>query len=170
MNWPTPYPLTTTLKLGGSGASRIILPRVPVHGAQPRVLDPPEPVDAPTDIHVIDGASAWPGSWTVLRDEVGQRTTVNWKGSVAVSYPWGRFDHSEQLTYEIDDAHPDLASVRGDSEYIQRVKDHVLTWRGHLLVSSDARTFFYRYERTLLKDGVIIRTKTWNEPILRDHQ
>jgi len=170
MNWPTPYPLTTTLELGGSGASRVVLPRVPVHGAQPPALDPPEPVDAPTDIHYIDGSGAWPGSWTVLRDEDKQRSTVTWKGSVAVSYPWGRFDHSEQLTYDIDDAHPDLASVRGDSEYIQTVKDHILTWSGHLAVSSDAHTFFYLYERTLLKDGVIIRSKTWSEPIPRDHQ
>jgi hypothetical protein len=82
-----------------------------------------------------------------------------------VSYPWGRFDHTEQLTYDVDDAHPELASVRGDSEYIQAVKDHVLTWRGRLDVSSDARTFFYKYTRTLLRDGTVIRTKTWEEPI-----
>jgi len=74
------------------------------------------------------------------------------------------------LTYDIDDAHPDIARVQGDSEYIQAVKDHVLTWRGRLDVSSDAQTFFYKYTRTLLRDGVIIRTKTWEEPIPRDHQ
>ena len=32
MNWPTPYPVTTSVMLGGSAASRVILPRVPVHG------------------------------------------------------------------------------------------------------------------------------------------
>ena len=48
--------------------------------------------------------------------------------------------------------------------------DHVLTWRGRLDVSSDARTFFYKYTRTLLRDGVVIRTRTWEEPIARDHQ
>jgi len=41
----------------------------------------------------------------------------------------------------------------GDSEYIQALKDHVLTWRGRLDVSSDAQTFFYKYTRTLLRDG-----------------
>jgi hypothetical protein len=46
----------------------------------------------------------------------------------------------------------------------------VLTWRGRLDVSSDAQTFFYKYTRTLLRDGVVIRTKTWEEPIPRDHQ
>jgi hypothetical protein len=79
-------------------------------------------------------------------------------------------DHSERLIYEIDDAHPELASVQGDSEYIQIVKNHILTWRGRLNVVSNAHTFFYKYTRTLLKDGAVIKTKTWEEPIPRDHQ
>jgi hypothetical protein len=28
----------------------------------------------------------------------------------------------------------------------------------------------YKYTRTLLRDDVVIRTKTWEEPIPRDHQ
>ncbi len=171
MNWPTPYPMTTSLMLGGDAASRIVLPRVPVHGPAAPAFAAPEPVEEPPGIEGIGGGGgAWPGEWTVLRDEGKQRSTVIWKGTTAVSYPWGRFDHSEKLTYDIDDAHPDIARVQGDSEYIQAVKDHVLTWRGRLDVSSDAQTFFYKYTRTLLRDGVIIRTKTWEEPIPRDHQ
>jgi predicted acyl esterase len=171
MNWPTPYPMTTSLMLGGDAASRIVLPRVPVHGPAAPAFAAPEPIEEPPGIEGIGGGgAAWPGEWTVLRDEGKQRSTVIWKGTTAVSYPWGRFDHSEKLTYDIDDAHPDAARVQGDSEYIQAVKDHVLTWRGRLDVSSDAQTFFYKYTRTLLRDGAIIRTKTWEEPIPRDHQ
>jgi predicted acyl esterase len=171
MNWPTPSPMTTSLTLGGDAASRIVLPRVPVHGPAAPAFMAPGPIEAPPAIKRIgEGGAAWPGEWTVLRDEARQRSTVVWKGTTAVSYPWGRFDHSEKLTYDIDDARPDLARVQGDSEYIQAVKDHVLTWRGRLDVSSDAKTFYYKYTRTLLRDGVIVRTKTWEEPIPRDHQ
>jgi uncharacterized protein len=171
MNWPTPYPMTTSVMLGGDSASRIVLPRVPVHGPAAPAFAAPEPIEAPQGITGIGGGgAAWPGEWTVLRDEARQRSTVTWKGTAAVSYPWGRFDHSEKLTYDVDDAHPDVARVQGDSEYIQAVKNHVLTWRGRLDVSSDAQTFFYKYTRTLLRDGVVIRTKTWEEPIPRDHQ
>jgi uncharacterized protein len=170
MCWPTPYPLTTAVVLGGSGASQVILPRVPVHGPAAPRLAAPDAVEAPAAIKHIGAGSAWPGSWTVLRDQVNQRSTVTWTGSVATAYPWGRFDHSERLIYDVDDAHPDIARIQGDSEYIQAVKDHVLTWRGRLDVSSDAHTFFYEYTRTLLKDGAIIRTRTWKEPIPRDHQ
>ncbi len=106
----------------------------------------------------------------MLRDEQRQRSTGVWKGKVAETYPWGRFDHTERLQYDIDDAHPDLARIQGDSETIEVLKDRTLTWRGHLDVSSDAHTFFYKYTRTLLRDGVLIRTKSWEEPIPRDHQ
>jgi putative CocE/NonD family hydrolase len=171
MNWPTPYLMTTSLTLGGDGASGMVLPRVPVHGPAAPVFAAPDPVEAPAEITGIGGGgAAWPGEWTVLRDEARQHSTVIWKGATAVSYSWGRFDHSEKLTYDIDDAHPDLARVQGDSEYIQTVKDHVLTWRGRLDISSDAQTFFYKYTRTLLRDGAVIRAKTWEEPIPRDHQ
>jgi predicted acyl esterase len=171
MNWPTPYPVTTSLSLGGEAASQLTLPRVPVHGPKAPEFATPEPIEAPAGIEGIGGGgAAWPGEWTVLRDEARQRSTVIWKGSTAVSYPWGRFDHTEQLTYDIDDKHPESARVQGDSEYIQAVKDHVLTWRGRLDVSSDAQTFFYKYTRTLLRDGAVIRTRTWEEPIPRDHQ
>jgi predicted acyl esterase len=171
MNWPTPYPVTTSLLLGGEAASQVTLPRVPVHGPRAPEFATPEPIEAPAGIEGIGGGgAAWPGEWTVLRDEARQRSTVIWKGSTAVSYPWGRFDHTEQLTYDIDDKHPESARVQGDSEYIQAVKDHVLTWRGRLDVSSDAQTFFYKYTRTLLRDGAVIRTRTWEEPIPRDHQ
>jgi hypothetical protein len=171
MDWPTPYPMTTSLMWGGEGASRLVLPRVPVHGPAAPALAAPAPIEEPAGIKGIGGGgAAWPGEWTVLRDEAKQRSTVIWKGTTAVSYPWGRFDHSERLTYDIDDAHPDSARVQGDSEYIQALKDHVLTWRGRLDLSSDTQMFFYKYTRTLLKDGVIIRTKTWEEPIPRDHQ
>jgi predicted acyl esterase len=171
MNWPTPYPMTTSLALGGDDASRVILPRVPVHGPAAPAFAPPEAVEAPAGIKGIGGGgAAWPGAWTVLRDEANQRSTVVWHGKTAVSYPWGRFDHSERLTYDVDDAHPDTARVRGDSQYVQVLKDRTLTWRGRLDVSSDAHTFFYKYTRTLLRDGAIIRTKTWEEPIPRDHQ
>jgi putative CocE/NonD family hydrolase len=169
MNWPTPYPLTTSIAFGGSAPSQVNLPRVTVHGKTPPPFAAPEPIEKPAAIEST-GAGAWPGTWTVLRDQVNQRSTVTWKGTAAVDYPWGRFDHSERLIYEIDDAHPELASVQGDSEYIQIAKNQVLTWRGRLDVSSDAHTFFYRYTRTLLKDGALVKTKTWEEAIPRDHQ
>lgn len=171
MNWPTPYPMTSTVHLGGSDASRIILPRVPAHGIDVPAFAQPEAVDEPEWTRAnASGGAAWPGQWTTLRDKLNHRTTVVWQGSTSTAYPWGRFDHSEKLSYDIDDLHPEAASVRGDSRYDQAVPGHVLSWLGQLDISSDAQTFFYKYTRTLLRDGAVLRTRTWQEPIPRDHQ
>jgi putative CocE/NonD family hydrolase len=168
MMWPTPYPMTTSLVIGGADPSRVILPRIPAHGALAPALASPETIEAPGDIS--GGSYAWPGEWTVLRDEARQRSTVVWQGKSAANYAWGSADNAERLTYNVDDARPDTASVQGDSEYQQRVSGHALSWRGHLDVSSDVHTFFYKYTRTLLRDGQVVRTKTWEEQIPRDHQ
>jgi hypothetical protein len=46
----------------------------------------------------------------------------------------------------------------------------LLTWIGRLEVTSDEKTFFYHYTRTLLRDGAVFRTREWKEDIPRDHQ
>lgn len=168
MTWPTPYPMTTALLLGGDARSRIELPQIPLQGVAPPPFAPPEPVETRTDIRA--GESAWPGSWTLLRDEASQRSTVVWEGKTSTDYPWGRFDHTEKLTYVLDDQHPEAANVTGESTYVQKVRDRTLTWRGHLAVTSDSRAFHYSYTRELSVDGKLLRTRSWQESIPRDHQ
>jgi hypothetical protein len=74
------------------------------------------------------------------------------------------------LTYDVDDAHPAAASIQGESEYVQMVGAHALTWRGHLSVHSDGQYFYYKYTRELMRDGALIKSKSWQETIPRDHQ
>jgi predicted acyl esterase len=168
MTWPTPYPMTTALLLGGEARSRIELPQVPLQGVAAPPFAAPEPVQTRADIRA--GESAWPGSWTVLRDEAAQRSTVVWEGKTATDYPWGRFDHTEKLTYVLGDQHPEMASVTGESTYVQEVRDRTLSWRGHLAVTSDSHAFHYSYTRELSVDGKLVRTRSWEEAIPRDHQ
>jgi len=169
MFWPTPTPLTTTLRLGGQEPSRLTLPLVPVQGAPAGALPAPEPVEAPPGISSPNDY-AWPGVWKLERDEVAARSTVSWRGTSAMRFPWGRFEHLEQIIYRLEDAHPEAASATGDSESVERFKDHVLTYRGHLRLRSDAIQFHYRFTRELLEDGRMIRRRTWREDIPRDFQ
>ena len=76
----------------------------------------------------------------------------------------------EAMTYEAEDAHPEKSSVQGEAESTFALKDRTLVWRGHLSVTTDRGNFYYKYTRELLKDGNIIKTKTWDEVIARDHQ
>jgi uncharacterized protein len=168
MMLPTPYSMTTSLELGGNDGSRLVLPVVPVHGAIPPAFSPPEPSEERTDIK--NEGFPWPGDWTVQRDEARQKTTVRWKGKDSYEYPWGKQEDFENLTYDVDDAHPETCSVRGEAESIFTLKGRTLIWRGHLLVTTDQKNFYYKYTRELVKDGQMMKSKTWQETIPRDHQ
>jgi uncharacterized protein len=170
MLWPTPYPMTTTLRLGGAGASEITLPVVPDRHDPPAVLSPPEPSETAPGITAPGGGYAWPGSWKLERDEVQGRSTMTWRGTTEMDFPWGSFAHSEQLSYRVDDTHPESAAVEGEAESTEKLPDRVLTYRGHLRLSGDATTLHYSYTRELLRDGALIRTRTWREEIPRDLQ
>jgi uncharacterized protein len=169
--WPmvlsTPYNMTTSLQLGGANGSRLTLPAVPLHGVQPRV-SPPQPSEERSDLKSF--GFLWPGEWVVTRDEGRQKATVVWKGKMGGEYPWGKETDLEQLTYEIEDAHPEINVIHGEAETTLDLKDRVLVWSGHLSVTSDANNFFYKYTRELRKDGNVVKTKTWGETIPRDLQ
>jgi len=165
---PTPYAMTTSLELGSAEGSRIVLPVVPEHGEAAPAFSPPQPSEERTDIK--SEGFPWPGEWTLERDEARQKSTVHWKGKDAYEYPWGKEDDYESLSYDADDAHPETSSVRGEAESIFTLKGRTLTWRGHLLVTTDQQNFYYKYTRELLKDGQMLKTKTWQETIPRDHQ
>ena len=169
--WPmvlsTPYNMTTSLQLGGTGGSRVTLPVVLVQGVAARV-SPPQPSEERTDLKSL--GFPWPGEWLVTRDEGRQKATVLWKGKMGGEYPWGKETDLEKLTYEIEDAHPDVNVIRGEAETTLELKDRVLVWSGLLFFTSDAKNYFYKYTRELRKDGNLVKTKTWEETIPRDLQ
>ena len=169
MVWPTPYAMTTALRLGGEDGSALVLPLVPLKGGAPPVFGAIEPNEAPPGIST-PGDYAWPGTWEVERDVAHQSSRVSWHGTSAYDFPWGSVNHSEQIVYDTEDAQPAISKAQGESETIEKLADRVLTYRGHLTVTSDAGTFHYAFTRELLRDGVVLRTKTWREDIPRDLQ
>src|SRR6266850_3292001 len=162
--WPmvlsTPYNMTTSLQLGGTGGSRLTLPVVPVQGVAARV-SPPQPSEERTDLKSL--GFPWPGEWLVTRDEGRRTATVLWKGKMGGEYPWGKETDLEKLTYEIEDTHPEVNVIRGEAETTLDLRDRVLVWSGHLSFTSDPKNFFYKYTRELRKDGNLLKTKTWEE-------
>lgn len=169
MFWPTPYAMTTTLRLGSEQGSSIALPVVPLRGGKPPRFAAPEPVEVPEYVSTI-GDYAWPGVWKSERDEANQRNTVTWSGTSGFTFPWGTFDHSEKVTYHLDDAHPESAAAEGEAESSEKLADRTLTYRGHLELSGDAKTFHYSFTRQLLRDGKVLRSRSWHEDISRDLQ
>ena len=168
MVWPTPYSMTTSLNLGGNDGSRLVLPVVAMPGAVPPPFSPPRPSEKRADIRGT--GDTWPGDWTLARDEAHQKSNVGLNLKFQAEFPWVRLTGYEKLSYETDDLHPELSSVRGEKELSYALKERTLTWRGHLVLSSDVKNFYYKYTRELLKDGQMVRSKTWEETVPRDHQ
>ena len=168
MMLPTPYAMTTSLQLGGEQGSRLVLPEVPVQGVEAPAMSPPEPMEERKDVK--EEGFPWPGEWTLVRDEGRQKATVHWQGKDEITLSWGKETDYEALTYEAEDAHPDRCAVKGEAESVFAFKDRTLTWRGHLSLTTDQRNFYYKYTREVLKDGVMVKAKTWEETIPRDHQ
>lgn len=168
MVWPTPYAMTSTLQLGGANGSRLVLPLVPPSMYATPQFNPPEPSQERTDMH--GEGFPWPGDWKTERDEVNGKTKVTWTGKSAETYPWGKEDDFEGITYLADDNRPEVSSVQGEAEIKMALKDRTLLWLGHLTLSSDAKNFYYKYVRELYQDGKMLKQKTWEETIPRDHQ
>jgi uncharacterized protein len=165
---PTPYNMTTSLQLGGRDGSRLTLPVVPAHGTPATAFSSPQPSEERPDIK--SEGFPWPGEWTIERDEANHKATVHWSGKAAEQYPWGKETDYENLTYQADDAHPESSSVIGEAKTVLQLHERVLTWQGHLSVTTDQKNFHYKYTRELLKDGQMLKSKTWQETIPRDHQ
>jgi len=165
---PTPYSMTTSLQLGGSNGSRLVLPIVPVKPTAAPAFAPPQPSEERKDIQ--SNGFPWPGAWTLERDEANHRATVHWRGKSDSTYPWGKETDYEDLTYHVDDAHPEHSTVLGEAESIFGLNGRELRWRGHLSINTDRRNFYYKYTRELLKDGQLLKQKTWEETVPRDHQ
>jgi predicted acyl esterase len=168
MIFPTPYAMTTSLELGRNNGSRLVLPVVSVHGAAAPAFQASQPTEERADIRTR--GEILPGEWTITRDAIHDKATVHWHGKSETEYPWGKETDYEDLTYDADDAHPEISAVQGEAKSVFELKGRVLTWQGHLSVTTDQKNFYYRYTRELFKDGQMVKQKTWQETIPRDHQ
>ncbi len=173
MVWPTPYPMSTTLRFGGALGSRVDLPVVPAQS----VLPPPQfaaVAGAPSDdaeeagLHV---SSNVPGlQWTASHDPAAQTATVEWRGGSASTFDWGQETVHERMTYTADDAHPEHSGVHGEAETVVTLPNRTLRWRGILDTTSDQSSFFVSYRRELYENGQLLRQREWHSTVPRDGQ
>src|SRR5205823_15040940 len=74
MFWPTPYPMTTSLYLGGDQSSYVLLPMVPLVGALPPPhFKPVAESDRPTTPQSAPPSSP---AWTLQRSEFGKPVII----------------------------------------------------------------------------------------------
>ena len=170
MIWPTPYPMTSSLYFGGSESSRLELPIVPVESSsKPKypVVESAPPMPQP----VTSKGDTWPPQeWTVTHDLMNGVTRVFWRGDDSTEFSWGHMNDHEQMSYELRDSDPESSTVHGEGSTTVELPDRRLEWSVVLDLRSDAKNFYYHFERHLSENGKEIRKKTWDDTIPRDHQ
>jgi len=172
MIWPSPYPMTTKLQLGGKGASRVVLPVVPYEDRpQPHFLAPAEDPQIEGYRTLSRGTvSGYSEITTVERNVPNASTRVVANDSGSDAYPWGTIHHADEIVYQASDEHPEVASVTSDMKQTVEVDGRNLVWQGLLDFRSDRENFYYTYTRRLFEDERLVREKTWRETLPRDHQ
>jgi uncharacterized protein len=169
MIWPTPFPMTASLQLGGAPASRLELPLVPLEPpARPHYSAPEE---TPPLESVKSEGDTWPPQvWTETHDLLTGITRISWIGDDASQYPWGRMKDHEQMTYVLGDDHPEKSSVHAEGSTTIELPSRTLVWSVVIDLGSDLHNFYYNSERHLTENGKLIREKSWHDTIPRDHQ
>jgi putative CocE/NonD family hydrolase len=174
MIWPTPYPMTTTLYLGPEG-SRLLLPVVP-RAERPRPTYLPIPAGGKEDrlpgFESIDAGtiSGYGEISSVDRNPQTGKATVVATSTSASRYPWGEEHNTESITHEAEDGKPEATSVRGEYGTTVKLKDRTLRWEARVVFRSDRQNFYYSGVRRLVQDGTLVREKSWEQTIPRDHQ
>jgi uncharacterized protein len=163
MMWPTPHRMTMSLHVADS---HLILPVVPVGPSEGPTFDPPEKTVAPEGLGTRD--EIHPAPWEVER--LDGTSLAFWRGEEERRFPWGRMRSIEYLRFKVSDHRPDRAAALGEGDLDVTLPGRTVTWRTRLSLRSDFERFHYRFRRILAEDGRVIRERTWNESIPRDHQ
>ncbi len=172
MLWPTPYPMTTTLRLGGTSGAQVVLPVVPPgKGASPRFLPPAESPSLPGFETIDTGMPSGYGEVSsVERNPQTGEATIRMNNTGGYRYPWGSEIYRETIEHKTSDVHPEKVSVKGTHRMEVVLDKRTLLWEAELDFSSDRDNFYYRYSRRVSENGDVLREKVWHETIPRDYQ
>ncbi len=166
MIWPTPHPMTLSLSVGRGRltarpagraargpAGAVLLATRRARAAARRRVGGPRGAD-----RLDDPARGCPGDRGLERQLVQRVPVGSDPRDRGASLRGGRRRSRARLRVGRGD-------YRGRS-----LPGRSLRWRGVIDLSSDETTFLYRYTRELTENGEVIRTRTWEERVPRDHQ
>jgi putative CocE/NonD family hydrolase len=172
MFWPTPHPMTSTLRLGGTEGARVLLPEVPVAKRPAPEFRKPAPGPALEGYEVLDAGniSGYGELSAVVRNPDTGEAVGQAVNSGGMRYPWGTERFEEQIEHRTSDADPAKTSVTGRYVLIQELEDRTLRFEQDVEFSSDVENFRLKVTRRARVNGELRHEKQWDEIIPRDFQ
>ena len=169
MIWPTPYPMTATLRVGDS-ATTVDLPVIPFEERPRPVLRPPESREKRPDARYSE-CQSWPeGRLEIGREPVTSKGTYQWEGECGWEIGPRRYRVSEKDYYETNDARPAESRYRGDESYAIEMPRRSLELKTVLEVRSDETSFLVTFTRRLIQNETLLRERQWVETFPRQYQ
>jgi predicted acyl esterase len=175
MLWPTPYPMTTTLALGGEEGARVELPVIPQLAADewrsPVFKEPVEDPELPGFATLDSGNSTGYGEIEAVQHDAttGEAFGIA-SNSGAYRYPWGLERFEERIEHRTSDSNPANTSVKGIYALQEELPDRLLRFEQEVTFRSDLENFYLSFKRRVLVNGVMKHQKEWKETIPRDFQ
>jgi len=170
MIWPTSQLFTSTMTIGGSNGSWLMIPLLPPSQNKPPVFSQPEETSKLPGYEPIESGSnsGFAEVSGINRDDDG--VTLRMTNEDGYQFPWGKMFDTEEIAHQVSDTDPAHASVT--SHYTTRIElpGRTLLFEGGLTFESDETNFYYTYTRSVTENNLLIRTKTWKETISRDFQ
>ena len=172
MAWPSRDAMTTTLEIGGDTPARVVLPVIPYEERPVPPFEASEPDPVYPGFRELDtgNASGYGEIGRIVYDTATHTTRVEAKNTGGTEYPWGTYRYLEQIAHEVSDNSPEVSSMTGEHTIELEIGDHTLVWEAELSFRSDYQNFYYNYIRRLLRDGVLIRERSWEDTVERDYQ
>jgi putative CocE/NonD family hydrolase len=172
MLWPTPFPMSTTLGLGGPGGAHIGLPVVPPGPEKAPGFRDPEPDPELPGYETLDpgNVTGYAAITSIERDRVTGEAFGVASNTGATRYPWGVERFEERIEHRTSDANPERTSVNGQYALTEELADRVLRFEQEVELTSDLKNFRLKISRRVLVDGEMFQERQWDEIIPRDYQ
>jgi hypothetical protein len=172
MLWPTPYPMTTSLAIGGSDGGRIVLPVVPPSDRpgpkfKSPALDPALPNYGTVDSGNISGYAE---IRNIKRNEATGDAFALATNSTTYRYPWGLKRFEERIEHRTSDIDPARTSVTGIYALVEELENRTIRLEQNVEFKSDLKNFRMIFIRRLKVNGKIMHEKHWDEIFPRDFQ
>jgi hypothetical protein len=170
MMWPSPYPMTTTLAIGGADGAHGVLPVVPKSTRPAPSFLPPEASPHMPGFEPLDtGTPSGYGEISeVTRNPQTGAVTAVATNSGSERHPWGIERYEERIEHSTSDAHPENTSMTGTHRMEVDLPDRKLKWEAKLVFRSDLEAYHYEYERRVYENGKLLREKHWTQRFPRD--
>jgi putative CocE/NonD family hydrolase len=172
MFWPSPYPMTTSLAIGGPSGARIVLPVVPPGNRPTPKFKAPEASPSLPGYGTVDSGnvSGYAEIQSIQRDEASGDAFVIATNQTGYRYPWGLERFEERMEHRTSDLDPAQSSVRGIYALVEELKDRTIRVEQEVEFKSDPENFRMLFTRRFKVNGEIVHEKHWDETFPRDFQ